>query len=57
MQVMSSASRTNRHRRNPQRHGCRNLRAGRETGQGTAGQGGDDVRVVDGDGEVGVNIL
>jgi hypothetical protein len=30
------------------RHGRRNLRAGRETVQGTAGQGGDDVRVVDG---------
>jgi hypothetical protein len=27
---------------------------GRETGQGTAGQGGDDVRVADGAGEVGV---
>jgi hypothetical protein len=32
----------------------RNLCAGRETGQGTAGQGGDDVRVADGEGQVGV---
>jgi hypothetical protein len=30
---------------------CRPLK---ETGQGTAGQGGDDVRVADGEGEVGV---
>ena len=38
----------------PKSHGCRNHRAGRETVQGAAGQGGDDVRVADGDGEVGV---
>jgi hypothetical protein len=49
---MPNASRTNRHRRNPERHGRRNLRAGRETGQGTAGQGGDDVRVADGEDQV-----
>ena len=38
------------------RHGCRNLRAGRETVQGAAGQGGDDVRAADGEGEVGVTV-
>ena len=32
---------------------ARNLRARRETVQGAAGQGGDDVRVADGEGEVG----
>ena len=41
------------HRRNPERYGRRNHRAGRETVQGAAGQGGDDVRVADGEGEVG----
>ena len=46
-----------RHRRNPERHGCRNLRPRSETVQGAAGQGGHDVRVADGEGEVGVNIL
>ena len=29
-------------------------RAGRETGQGTAGQGGDDVRAADWEDQVGV---
>jgi len=29
---------------------------GRETGQGTAGQGGDDVRVADGESQVGVRF-
>ena len=38
-----------------ERHGCRNRRAGRETVQGAAGQAGHDVRVADGEGEVGVN--
>ena len=42
------------HRRNPERYGRRNHRAGRETVQGAAGQGGDDVRVADGQGEVDV---
>ena len=41
--------------RNHEQHGRRNLRAGRETGQGTAGQGGDDVRAVDREDQVGVN--
>ena len=36
--------------------GRRNRRARRETVQGAAGQDGDDVRVADGEGEVGVNI-
>jgi len=31
------------------------LRARREAVQGTGGQGGDDVRVADGEGEVGVS--
>jgi hypothetical protein len=39
---------------NPERHGRRNHRAGRETVHGAGGQGGDDVRVADGEGEVGV---
>ena len=38
------------------RHGRRNLRAGRETGQGTAGQGGDDVRAVDRKNQVGKGV-
>ncbi len=46
-----------RHRRNPERHGRRNLRAGRETGQGTAGQGWDDVRAADREDQVGVKLL
>ena len=46
--------RTNCHRRNPERHRCRSLCAGRETGQGTAGQGGDDVQVDGKDSKVGV---
>ena len=48
--------RTPPHRRNPERHGCRNRRAGRETVQGAAGQAGHDAGVVDGEGEVGVSI-
>ena len=32
-----------------ERHGWRNHRAGRETVQGAGGQGGDDVRVADGE--------
>jgi hypothetical protein len=39
------------HRRNPERYGCGNHHAGRETGQG-----GDDVRVADGEDQVGVSI-
>lgn len=31
-------------------------RAGRETVHGAGGQAGDDVRVVDGEGEVGVTV-
>jgi len=34
----------------------RNHRAGRETVQGTAGQGGDDVRAADGEDQVGVSV-
>ena len=40
----------------PERHGRWNLRARRETVQGAAGQRGHDVRVVDGEGEVGMRI-
>src|SRR6266540_4496250 len=47
-------TRTIRHRRNPERHGCRNRRARRETVQGAAGQAGHDAGVIDGEGEVGV---
>ena len=36
--------------------GRRNRRARRKTVQGAAGQGGDDVRVPDGEGEVGVSV-
>lgn len=39
----------------PERHECRNLRAGREPVHGAAGQAGHDVHVADGEGEVGVN--
>ena len=38
---------------NPERHRCPSHRARRETVQGAAGQGGHDVRVADGAGEVG----
>ena len=51
---MSFFAQENHHRRNPERHGCRNRRAGRETVQGAAGQAGHDVRVADREGEVGV---
>ena len=34
----------------------RNHRAGRNTVHGAGGQGGDDVRVADGEGEIGVRI-
>ena len=62
---LPSIRRTNRHRRNPERHGRRNRRARSETVQGAAGQAGDDVRVVDpakvsgagGEGEVGVSNI
>ena len=37
--------------------GRRNRRARRETVQGAAGQAGDDVRVADWEGEVGVSII
>ena len=40
----------------PERHGCRSHRAGRETVHCAGGQGWDDVRVVDGEGEVGVRM-
>ena len=33
------------------------MAGGRETGQGTAGQGGDDVRVIDGEDQVGMKLL
>ena len=38
----------------PKRHGCRSHCARSETVQGVAGQAGHDVRVADGEGEVGV---
>ena len=41
---------------NPERHGCRNRRARRKTVQGAGGQAGHDVRVADGEGEVGVSM-
>ena len=41
----------------PERHGCRNRHARRETVQGAGGQAGYDVRVADGEGEVGVKLL
>ena len=53
---LPSSLRTNRHRRNPERHGCRNRRARRETRQSSSGQGGDDAGVVDRESEVGVSV-
>jgi len=39
-----------------ERHGWRSHRAGRDTVQDAAGQDGDDVRVADGEGKVGVGV-
>jgi hypothetical protein len=53
---MPSAFRTNRHCRNPERHGCRNRRPRSQTHQSPPGQAGHDVRVADGEGEVGMSM-
>ena len=39
----------------PERHGRRNHHPRWETGQGAAGQGGDEVRAADGEDQVGVS--
>ena len=40
----------------PVRQARRSHRAGRDTVHGVRGQGGDDVRVADGEGEAGVRM-
>ena len=45
------------HRRNPERHECRNHRARRETVQGAAGQAGHDAGAAHREGEDSVSIL
>ena len=41
---------------NLERHGYRSHRARRETVHGAGGQGGDDVRVAEREGEVGLRV-